>query len=248
MKKYTCKYKVRNFETNLKNELSEVYLLKYLSEIAIDHSESVNINFSKLSNAKMGWMINSYKAQIDEYPKLYEEFKIVTWTSKIYKFYANREFIVLNPKDEIIGKISSLWIYVDLNKRMPRRIPKEYEDYFGIIEEFNFEEFSNLEEEFTADDYKEFIVRRSDIDNNNHVNNSNYFEWMIEVVPEKIYNNYCLKMFSINYKKETVYKDQINSLIKENNVNDNEIVYNHIIRDKTSEELKCIGKTIWEKR
>lgn len=49
--------------------------------------------------------------------------------------------------------------------------------------EFKFAQTDQMEQ-------AEFIVRRSDIDTNAHVNNTKYIEWVLETIPEEVYRTY----------------------------------------------------------
>lgn len=244
---YSNIYKVKHYEANSKGQLTESYLLKYLSETAMNHTNYLQSKIEKLNEDNIGWMIYKYKGQVDRLPSIGEEFKIRTWSSRIYKFYANREFLVLDINENIIAKISTLWMYVDLDKRRPKRIPKDYIDIYGINDEFNFETFEELEEDIKVDYKSSYMVRRSDIDSNNHVNNSIYFEWMMECIPYEIYNNYNLHEFNITFKKETMYNDIITSELEYKD-EDNYKICNHKILDSETKEIKTLGKTIWKKR
>lgn len=245
---YKNTYKVKFFESNSKKELTESFLLKYLSEMAMEHTNELTIKFPDMIDPNMGWMIYKYKGEINKMPKVGEEFKIRTWTSRIYKFYANREFLLLDTNNNVLGQISTLWMYIDLKRRRPKRIPEKYIDYYGIIEKSYYNEFEDLVETIDIENTNCFNVRRSDIDTNKHVNNAIYFEWMIESIPDEIYENYCLKEFNITFKKETMYNDIILSNTELIKVNDRKVICNHLILDKATEEIKTLGKTIWEKR
>ncbi|WP_409226774.1 hypothetical protein [Gudongella sp. SC589] len=54
---------------------------------------------------------------------------------------------------------------------------------------------------------KPFRVRRSDIDNNDHVNNIRYIEWMQEGLDESLYENMRIQRLGIVYRKEVLLGD-----------------------------------------
>lgn len=248
MSKYEVNFTVNNFECNKFGLLSEVNFLKFLGESALIHSDSCSLEEKLNQNKNTAWMIQKWKVEINKYPKALDNIEIKTWSSDTYKFYASREYEVYLAKDKI-AKASSVWLYIDLDRRMPTRIPKKFKELFALEENRIFEDYANLD--YDISDFKEVayeeIVKREDIDYNNHVNNAVYFKWMIESIEDKYYEEYILKDVEILYKKETMYKDRI--LVYNNyNIKENTLEVEHLILEKDSMEYKTYGKTIWEKR
>jgi acyl-ACP thioesterase len=96
--------------------------------------------------------------------------------------------------------------------------------------------------EFLYSDEKNIYIRKSDIDNNNHVNNVKYLEWMLDSTDDNILNNHNIKSISIEYKKEVIYSDKpkVHSFYKEVN---GEIISKYKI---TTENIDhAYGQIIW---
>ena len=100
----------------------------------------------------------------------------------------------------------------------------------------------------TGEGEQKFLVRRSDIDTNGHVNNSNYLQWMLEVVPEDIYQNDHLASLEIQYKKETTYGSSIRSKCLIEDLDPLQPVCRHVILGEDSGQELAIGKTMWVRR
>jgi len=237
-------FEISYYDTDKNKNLRPVSLLNLLGETSGEHSNSI-IKIDELENLNYAWMLNRWKVRIDRYPKAKEKITIETWTSGIDRFYANREFFVYDEGEELIGKASTLWIFVDINKKRPIRIPKDLQKGYKIVDEKAFDDFYDFKEKIHVKDFIDFHVRRSDIDYNNHVNNTKYLDWMVEAVPEEIYNNYLLREFEIIYKKEIKYGSTIKSGINEIN-NEGKVFYHNII-NKDSEENHAMAITLWEK-
>lgn len=245
MRKYHKSFTIRHFECNSNGFLRPDLILKYLSEVAILHNEYTNISLNELNKKNLGWMIYKWQGEIYKYPYAGDKIRIETWISKLYKFYANREFYIYDKSNEIIAKISSLWILVDMNKRFPRRIPKELLDSHSLYNKMIYKEFKNIENK-ESNIYKVFNVRKFDIDYNGHVNNSIYYKWMLESI-DNIPDNYELEKFYIKYKKEVLLNDSIKSYIfleKEKDI----ISCYHKIEDSNKNITNSLGKTIWKLR
>ena len=100
--------------------------------------------------------------------------------------------------------------------------------------------FKRLPKLSKIDFEKQFNVRRSDLDINQHVNNVNYIEWAVESVPEEIYNQKTLTGLEINCRAVSKYGDRV---IAQSNVQDG-ICLHKLSRSGDDREL-AIVRTIW---
>lgn len=246
MSKYKKDFEISYFTTDKHKRLRPVALLNLMTETSGEHSNFI-IKIDKLEESSYAWMLNRWKVRIDKYPKAKDKITIETWTSNIDRFYAKREFLVYDEKGDIIAKASSLWIFVDIIKKRPVRIPSEILESYKAVNEYSFDDFNDFKEELSIGNYFDFHVRRADIDYNNHVNNTVYLNWMLEVVPEEIYENFLLREFEIIYKKESKYGDIILSGIKEMNNNNDHITFYHNIKNKKTDIVHASGISLWEK-
>jgi len=55
----------------------------------------------------------------------------------------------------------------------------------------------------------EFKVRNSDIDQNNHVNNTKYSQWVLDAVPFELHRDHQIQSYSINFLAETKLGDVV---------------------------------------
>jgi len=54
--------------------------------------------------ADAGWVLYRWLIKIDRLPKLGETITVQTWASSFERFYGNREFIVLDGRDNPLSK------------------------------------------------------------------------------------------------------------------------------------------------
>ncbi len=201
---YKKDFEVRYYEIDKFQKATLLTLLNFLEEAAICHSEAAGFGVSRLLEMGRGWVLNRWLLEIDDYPRLGDTVTVETWPSFIEKFYSIREFSVWDRSGRDIVKARSLWIFLDINKRRPVRIPSDFPEAYGFNDkkalERDFSDFEHVEKfDFSAG----FNVRRSDIDTNNHVNNARYVEWMLETTPFDVYESGSPSEIEIIYKKET---------------------------------------------
>lgn len=245
MSKYKKTFQIPYYDTDKHRRATPEAMLTYLGETSGAHTDYIGFTVDKLQNLNYGWMLNRWKVKIHRYPKVKEKITIETWTSGIDKFYATREFIIYDEKDKEIGRASTVWIFLNMEKKKPIRIPAEFIELIKPIKEKNFDEFYDFKKEINVENYIDFHVRRSDIDYNNHVNNTKYLSWMLETIPEYVYENYMLNEIEILYKKETIYGNTILSGSNELDKSEDISIYFHKILDINTEDSHSLGKTNW---
>jgi len=242
---YSKNFEVQYYEINKHREATPISVLNYLEETAISHSDSVGYGMERLYDDGVAWVLNRWHVIIDKYPMWNEKITIETWPSGFERFYANREFLIKDSGQNIIGKAASLWVLLNINSRRPTRIPAEMGVAYGISPQRAFDcSFDKLDMADSSFSGRDFCIKRSDIDTNNHVNNAIYLDWMLEVVPDEIYSDYKLASFEIQYKKELTYGTKIHSGCSIVQGKDSEQVFLHRIINESGMEC-ALGRTRW---
>ncbi len=249
MKRYSKEFNIHYYEVDSSQYATIASILNYLQDTAISHSTSVGLGVNDLISVGACWVLSRWSLIIEKYPIIDERITIETWPWRMERFYAWRDFLIKNSNGEVIVKASSLWIYIDIAKRRPIRIPDEYSKIYGLEQDIKSIEnpFSDFDVSATSSACLEFSVRRSDIDTNRHVNNSRYIEWILEAVPARIYDNYRIKSLEIIYRKETRYGNAVCSDYSISAEKSTEAELIHTILDKDLKTELAIAKTLWEK-
>ena len=188
-------------DTNIKQELTNTSLLRFLVDIAGIHSEKVGYGASSIDKTKRTWVLLSWKVKMNKRPKMNEMVKVVTWSRLIEKFYAYRDFEIYDQNGELLGIASSKWIYMDIENE---RIVKVTEEVASVYESENISVFDDIdfklkqptEEPINEIDFK---ITRSLIDINNHLHNIYYMDIAKEALPEDVYLNNEFNDFVISY-------------------------------------------------
>ena len=193
-------------DVNINEELTNTGLLAFLENNAGKHSSLVGNN---LISDVHTWMLLSWKVKVIKRPRFNDIIKVKTWSRKIEKFYAFRDFEVYDNNNEIIAIASSKWIYLDMEKGKIVKVPEETAASYDSEEIYSFEEgereFAKLKEPENFENMVEFSIIRSMIDSNKHLHNIYYMDMAKEVLPKDIYEQKELNEFEIMYKKEIKY-------------------------------------------
>jgi medium-chain acyl-[acyl-carrier-protein] hydrolase len=240
-------YEIYYFQIDQNKEVTPISILQFLEDIATSHSEAVGLGIDYLKAEGSGWVLNRWLLKMSSYPKLGDKILVETWPSKFDRFYGTREFRIVAENGDILGRASSLWIFLNLDKKRPMRIPTHFEQAYGLVEQQQVKEsFQDFPEWCQAESALRFHVRKSDIDTNGHVNNTRYVEWMLEGITEGVTRDYQLSELEVIYKKETMYGADIHSEIKaQKNLYPK---YYHRILDENRVQELALGRTVWENR
>ncbi len=216
MERFKKTFDINYFILDKNQEATPLGIINMLQDTAIYHSEAVGLGLEKLKADGIVWILNRWSVEIDKPLKWNTRVSVETWPSGFNRFYATREFIIRDMEGNILLRASSRWILLNIEKKRPVRVPVEFYDLYGMElgDRAVLTEFDDLrrpqgaageEVNETGDgniSSQIFKIRRSDLDTNLHVNNARYVEWMIETIPDEIYDNYTLKSLEVSYIKE----------------------------------------------
>jgi len=156
-------------------------------------------------NKNLYWVLSRIKIDILKMPKPNETVIVETWPHVKGRIDFDRDFKILNEKDETLIIGTSKWCIIDTVNRMLQRTDninyngeciedKNYEDSFTKID------LPDIEETFKFN-YK---VRHSALDHNQHMNNTYYANLVFNAVENKLFRH-----FEINFKNECILNDEI---------------------------------------
>jgi len=225
-------YTVGNRDVGVTKKVTNKAMMKYLENIACSHSDLVGYGINTIEETGVVWILLDWKFKIIERPKYGQNIKVRTWSRKMEKCSAYRDFQVLDEKENILAIATTKWVLLDANTRKIQRIPEELATKYASEPERNVfdKEIEKLQEIENEEISMQIKIRRTDIDINNHVNNLNYLDLAYEILPEEIYNSE-LKNVRITYKHQTELGETVNvSYAKKENKN--------IVTIKTEDKAK----------
>lgn len=229
-------YKVGNRDIGNNNKATNKAMLKYLENIACMHSDEVGYGINTIAETKVVWILLDWKYKVIERPQYGQTIKVRTWSRKMEKYYAYRDFEICDEKENVIAIATTKWVLLGADTRKLQRIPEELvSKYEQETQRHVFE--NEIEKLHEIENYQysiEVKTRRTDLDINNHVNNLNYLDLAYEILPDEIYNKE-LNNVRITYKHQTEPKETVN--IAYARQNDKNII---TIKTQNQEQLHAI--------
>ena len=194
-------FQVINSAADCFGRLKPSMLLSYCQEVAGQHCIQLGTDYDSMAAKNMFWAIIRQKVQINRLPKVGETITLETWPMPTARTYYPRATVGYDAEGNELFKVLGLWVVMDLQNRT-MILPKKS----GIIVEGTLrgDELSIpggiSPKDLAASESRK--VRFSDLDQNGHMNNSRYLEWMYDLLDSSFHREHQPKEVSICYHAE----------------------------------------------
>lgn len=238
-------YRIHYFDIDCKKNALITSLINYFNDVAMLQSEHLGIGLEYLKKHSKAWVLYKWDIKIHRFPTYNEKIRVKTIPYAFNRFFAYRCFYITDEEGKKLVSANSVWLFIDTDKRHPIKITEGM--YWAYrVKPGKPRRIEKIQKPAPIDIEKEFQVRYSDIDTNQHVNNVKYAEWALETVPLDIVLNYILSNLKVTYKKETTYDKTIKVLTQVSDKGKN-ITCLHNIVDENKKQL-CLLESRWVSR
>ncbi len=201
-----CKdFEVRSYQVDPDGKLSLTALSNLFQEIAWRHADSADFG-RNLQEQHLSWIMARMDIKCENLPSWGDSIKVYTAGRGQDKLFAFREFLITNLAGDILAEAMSSWVLMNIQtKRILRPEKVLPAELFDPKEKPAWQpEKVLLEGELVKTE--QLMVRYSDLDLNNHVNNTSYIRWVENILRE---NDCDTPRFLINYLSECVLSDEL---------------------------------------
>lgn len=177
------------------------YLFSDLSNIATTNAIEIGIWDDSLAN-KYGWILVKQTLKLKRPINIQENITIKTRAESCKRIQANRAYEIVDGDNSIIGGAFSTWTLIDLETRLLTTTAK------AGIELPTMNKFTPIVDSYhniniEATNYcGERTVKYSDIDVNQHMNNSRYIEWALDLIDYDLHRKKFISEMNVHYLKE----------------------------------------------
>jgi acyl-ACP thioesterase len=175
-------------------------LLENLQEAAWSHANLYGAGWDDLHKNNTLWVLSRFHIAIERLPNWQEKVTLETWSKKPDGITAYRDFEMTDEQGSVIVKAASVWHIIDAQTFRIQKI-ETVMNAFPHCE--NRHVFYENPLKIAAFDCEEDIaihhVKYSDIDMNNHVNNTKYVQWIFDDLDINVITSYSIKDLQINY-------------------------------------------------
>jgi len=181
-------FAVRSYEAGVADRVTLPTLCNYMQEIAGLSADSLGWGIRKLQEEGLTWMLSRLHVKVSRYVPWGETVTMRTWPCGMKgRLIANRSFQAADSEGSLILEAHSEWLYVDMKAQRIARLPESFASLVPAgTPAVALEDLGGKSPSLpSVTSSVEVLVRRGDLDFNDHVNNVHYAEWMLEAVPER---------------------------------------------------------------
>jgi len=211
----TDTYAVRGYECDASGQLSVPTLMNWMQESANRNAIDYGIGIDDLVQKNLGWMLMRFRLQMHHYPRYGESVRVVTYPTFVEKYFIYRDFRILADDDTLLAEATSTWLVFDLAKRVMAPLPgfiRELNVPTGIIPQPKLAlkpDFLTATWPIPNQQDVSVTVNWFSIDQNQHVNNVAYIQWLLEATDKTVLQTRKLTELDVLYRTESHWRDQL---------------------------------------
>ncbi|HEV2915686.1 MAG TPA: thioesterase family protein [Pyrinomonadaceae bacterium] len=182
MHQYSRRFRVRHYELDSFGHLNNAVYVNYMQEAAIEASADAGFGPAWYAERGTGWVIRQLSIRY-YLPVIYgDELEVKTWISEARRVSTTREYQITRTRDRARAARARVnWIYLDLNRGQPTRLPAELAGAFeptGELEDLGI----RLQNPSPTGEAFRYRTRRRvqtyELDTARHVNHAVYLNWV----------------------------------------------------------------------
>ncbi|MBN2480614.1 MAG: hypothetical protein JXB19_02655 [Bacteroidales bacterium] len=198
---------IRSFDIDFNLKLRLSSLCGFFQEIAGKHAEHLGFGYFAMRQSGLVWMLSRLFIEIHEYPSWEDTIAVETWPSGMERLFFRREFQVCKGKKKMISAVS-YWLSLNIKTLRPQVFPIDETvirhnagryAIDGVLEK--------IPPPATDIAVRSFGIRYSELDQNRHVNNTKYVDWIMDSFKTGLLEKSMPCFFGIEYKHEVKEQD-----------------------------------------
>lgn len=206
---WTGEFPVRLYETDGYGSLAVGSLCDYLQEAAGSHAGVFGVSVSHLMERDLTWVLARLRLRVQRLPSAGERLQVRTWPSGVERLFALRDFQVLDADGAVVASALSAWLIINTATRRPARLQSVFDPPDAGVPHALEIGVEKLPEDARAGRETSIVVRLSDLDANEHVNNARIAEWIVEGAGPEIFRLSRLSALDIDFLAETRHGDTV---------------------------------------
>lgn len=201
---YTFDSRVRYSETAENGQISVPALIDYMQDCTNFQSEDLGVGLEYHKKLGLMWVLNSWQIIIEQYPKMGQKITIGTQSYGYEKMFGYRNFLITDASGACVAKANSNWVLMDVKKGRPMLVTPEIGDVYGKAEPLLMEYAPRkIKVPENGREQEGLVVREYHLDTNHHVNNGQYVDMALELLPD----DFVIKQMRAEYKQQAFLDD-----------------------------------------
>ena len=176
-------------------------LLYFCQEVAGQHCLLLGTDYDSLAEKNLIWAIIRQKVQITRLPRSGETIRIETWPMPTTRTCYPRSTVAYDAEGKELFRSIGMWVLMDMNNRSMILPGKSGITVQGLLTGTELSNPGSL----APKQLDNVFTRRvcfTDLDRNNHMNNTKYLEWMSDLLPSAFHKDREPREFTVCYHAE----------------------------------------------
>ncbi|MBQ4130767.1 MAG: hypothetical protein IJD71_00325 [Clostridia bacterium] len=209
---YIKKFNLRTSDFDCRKKILPSAVLDLFQTVAGEHATALGCGFDALFAKNLLWVLVRTRFEIIKQPDMYQAVTVKTWPLAPSRIGFQREYLMEDDKGNPLIKSSSDWVVIDSKERKIVAATNVYPQMEHLSDKC-FEDRSKKLPDFEAENHVlEICPKFSEIDMNNHVNNTKYANYVLDALNPS--EDFEIRFFQIDYRHELCAGDSINVFVK----------------------------------
>ena len=200
---YTDYYDIASYHADFTLQLTPASLFCFLQESAWRHANSRGFGWSHLAERNEFWVLAKMHVRIGRMPSWTEKIRSETWSKTPELLTAFRDFEFFDTDNQSIVTATSSWHILNMQTHRPRAL-ENFANEFSVVNRHAIEEKPQKIVVPVSDAVKSAVqlILPSDIDMNQHVNNTKYVQWAMDNIPFDFQKQHAPREIKVNFLSE----------------------------------------------
>jgi len=211
---YTGKTKAMYHDCDVNNRLKISAAMRYMQQISGEQMEMLGFPAQKLMSENMVFVLSKVCIKVGRMPGVAEPVLLGTAPTAVKGARFVREFAMDSEQGERLISAVTLWVLIDTQSRRilrPASFPYEMQLASSFVDE-QIEDIAMPKQMLPAPKQtqrSEVQIRYSHLDCNHHVNNSNYADFICDMLPYDELTTRGIDTLAISFQQEARLGDRL---------------------------------------
>ncbi|AVL00424.1 acyl-[acyl-carrier-protein] thioesterase [Pediococcus inopinatus] len=244
-KKFSEEHRLVYYDGDRTSRASMPMLINLMVLASEDQSELLGVGTSEVLKYGVGWVVTQYSIQINALPEIGTTIRLSTEATAHNKFFCERHFGIEDEAGQPLITANSNFVQMNHETRKMGKLIPALIDPYGSDEVKRLARLPRVQKITDGQELltKQYSVRYFDLDTNGHVNNSHYFEWLLDVLPADFLQTHMPTNLNIQYHKEIQYGHTVVSEVGKTTGENGETKTLH--RMSVNGEVYCEADCTW---
>ncbi len=178
-------------------------LTAQIIECATHHSNECGAGYNDLIKHGQAWILSRLAIEMTDYPLINETYSISTWVENTNRRFSERNFEILNSRNETVGYARTVWMAIDIEHRCVADISR-----FTALTDMVLDRPCPIEKPKRHQAVEHptsagvYTFRYCDLDFNRHVNTVRYIELILDQWPLEFHDSHAVRRLDISFMHE----------------------------------------------